>query len=402
MRRSDSSPQSGSRRFLFRDSSANLYREGVLNVLLLYFFTGFLANYEVFVHINSAILVFLAAYAFLTPRRQTSALSPLITVYGLLTLISLANHCRWIPQAGLPQEARTMPVVLVAMIACRWCAVPGLFERAITVNAIPFLLLIPIGGHFEGARYYSTFLDENMHGQVLPLAFAVGLVAVWERRYQWRPLAALAASLMQMFLGAARKMFFFLLLSVFVIVTFNRKLSGRHVLLAVATLLLTLAIAMPLMTRRQQERLGGDFTWQDQISALLSREATDKSVYDRTGFIELAFNSVRHDWLGFGNGNFPYVVSCFGTSDLPEAGHPHSGLAESLITAGYPGAVLYLFMLAYLFRIGRHDQIMRICLIWLFLQVFVETTLSNRMLWPLLAIAERELQLSAVNHQRGG
>lgn len=381
---------------LFPDSNRLLYKGVLLNLLLLYFFTGFLANFEPWVNVNNGILLLLTIYTLASLRRGASLFSPLIGLYALLTFLSVLNHWRWMPEAGLPQAARTMPIVLLAMIVCRLCAVPGLFKRSVAINALPFLLLIPIGGHFLRGRYYSEFLSENMHGHVLPLAFAVGIAAIWERRYQWKPLLCLPASLMQMFLGASRKFLFYLIPPVFMLSMTKRKLSLYHVSLIAVILAATVSVAIPTMTKRQQDRFGSDFTWKSHISAIVSGETRDASSRNRIGFIKLAFWAVRQDWLGFGNGNFPYVVRRFAGIDLPEAGHPHSGLAESLITAGYSGAALYLAMLLYLLRIGYRDPVMRICLIWLFLQIIFATTLWNRFLWPLLAIAERELQMGRI------
>ena len=123
-----------------------LYKDITLDVLQLYFLTGFLANYVGLVRVNNAILVFLAFAVFLKAR-ATGLFSPLIIIYAILTALSLINHFRWLPEAGLPQGARTMPIVLLAMIACRACARRGLFERVVAVNALPLLLLMPIGAH---------------------------------------------------------------------------------------------------------------------------------------------------------------------------------------------------------------------------------------------------------------
>jgi len=108
----------------------------------------------------------------------------------------------------------------------------------------------------------------------------------------------------------------------------------------------------------------------------------------------ISMEATRDHWLGFGHANFPYVCDLYGVGVDGNPGHPHATLAEVLIIGGYPGLAIYMIMLLYLLRIGRKDPIMRLCLLWLFLEVFIGTTFLGKIVWPLMAIAERELQMS--------
>jgi hypothetical protein len=379
---------------LSHDDHKLLYGSFSLNLLQLYFFTGFLANWTGLVNINNGILVACVAFVYIRKERTASFFSPLIIMYGVLTALSLINHWRWMPEAGLPAGARTMPIVFLAMLACRQLASPGLFERAITMNALPFALLIPFGAYIERGRYYSYFLNENILGATLQFAFAVGLCTFWERRFKWKSLVALFASVSIMVLGARRSMLLYCVPSVFMVNASTRRISLSNLAMVAMTVLLLFGFLLPIMTQRLSTRFGGEFSMMEQFEGIVSGDIKEKSASDRRAFIVLAFESANRSWLGYGNANFPHVVRQYAVVNLPEAGHPHSGLAESLITGGYPGMALYLLMLLYLLKIGHHDTLMRICLIWLFLQVFLASNLNNRMLWPMLAIAERELQMN--------
>ena len=106
-------------------------------------------------------------------------------------------------------------------------------------------------------------------------------------------------------------------------------------------------------------------------------------------------DATRDRWLGFGHANFPYVFDLYSQGRLGETpGHPHATLAEALIIGGYPGMAMYIAMLIYLFRIGRKDPVIRLCLVWLFLGAFISTAFLDKITWALIAIAERELQMS--------
>jgi len=316
-----------------------------------------------------------------------------------MTALSLGNHLWWMSEAGLPQGARTMPIVLIAMLACRMCVVPGLFERGILMNTLPFVLLIPVGAYIEGERYYSTFLDENIHGSALPFSFAVGMCALLEQRYNWKSFTTLFTPLSFMLLSARRSMLFYFV-SVSAILGLNgfiqNKLRPRQILYTALVLIFLLSVVLPVMIGRQAGRFGDGFQPVKHISRLISGDVTDKSSLDRKGFIDLAIDSVSDNWLGFGNANFLYVVRSYGPRYLSDAGHPHSGLADSLITGGYPGMILYSLLLLYLLSIGYKSPLMCLCLAWLILSVFFEANLSNRILWPLLAIAEQEMQLTGL------
>lgn len=381
------------------DDGKLLYKSIALNLLQLYFFTGFLANFPGLININNLILVLFVAYVWLSVKRRSSLFSPLIIIYGTMTALSLGNHLWWMSEAGLPQGARTMPIVLFAMLACRMCAVPGMFERGILMNALPFALLIPIGANIEEGRYVSYFLNENINGAVLPFSFAVGACALLEQRYNWKSLTTLFIPLSFMLFSARRSMLFYFV-SASAILGLNgfirNKLRPRKILYAALVLIFLLSVALPVMIERQAGRFGDDFQPVEHISRLISGDVTDKSSLDRKGFIDLAIDSVSDNWLGFGNANFLYVVRSYGPRYLSDAGHPHSGLADSLITGGYPGMILYSLLLLYLLSIGYKSPLMCLCLTWLILSVFFEANLSNRILWPLLAIAEQELQLTGL------
>lgn len=378
---------------LSHDDNKLLYDSFALNLLQLYFLTGFLANWVGPVNINSGILVACITLGFLGRERTTSLFSPLIMIYGVLTALSLINHWRWLPEAGLPPGARTMPFVFLAMLACRQLARPGLFERAITMNAIPFALLIPYGAYIEAGRYYSLFLNENILGATLEFAFAVGIYAILGHRWEWKSLTALFASVAIMALGARRSMLLYCIPAVLIANVSERHKTKTNMALIALTLLLVSTVLVPIMTQRVGERFGGDFSLSEQIEGIIGDDIKDRSALERRAFIELAIESTRIDWWGYGNANFPYIVRRYGGITLSEEpGHPHSGFAESLITGGLPGLILYVMMLLYLLKIGHRDTLMRICLVWLFLQISIATNLNSRMLWPMLAIAERELQ----------
>jgi hypothetical protein len=392
---------------LFPDKHKLFYHNLPLNLLQIYFFTGFLANFVDLVCVNNYILILFTFFTFISFRflkHKPKLFSPLLYFYAALTFLSLFNHLRFFPEVGFPQGARTMPITLLAMVTCRLCTVPGLFERAVTMNALPFVFLIPTGVYIEYGRYYSKFLTENILGSSLHLAFAVGANALWERRYNWKVIVAFFSSASIMFLGASRVMFIYFISSTFTLIISKRKFTFSQFSLATLLFFLVVIVAVPIMTVRQQDRFGADFSWKENVINVLTGETKDRSAIVRYRFNELAFCSINQNWLGFGNANFPYVIRNYAHSFwllLPEAGHPHSGFGDSLITAGYPGLLLYIVMLLYLLRIGYKDRLMRLCLVWLFLQIFLSTTLNNRILWPLMAIAERELQLSRSAGSKG-
>lgn len=380
---------------LSHDRHGPLYGVPRLDLLQLYFLTGVLATYANLIQINLLVLVLLIAVTFVFRRPRVPLLSPLLCLYGLVTALSLFNHYRLYDQVGgIPEAARTMPVAFLAMLACRACTVPGLFERAATMNMLPLVFMIPVGGHYEWGRYHSAFVSEIIHGEAMVIGFAVGLCAMWERRFRWPLMAALFASGSYIFLAASRSMFVFFMLAVLSLVFARRKRSVWQIAMIVAIGAVIVFLALPTMTARQRGRFGQDFSWQKHFSDVGSGQASDPSSVTRMSFIAVTFRAIQSDWLGFGSANFPYVLATYGHGFLRRASHPHSGLADALITGGYPGLCLYALILVYMLWIGRRDPVMRICSIWLVLAVFVATTLPDRILWPLLAIAERELEIS--------
>lgn len=388
---------SSGRSLLGSDAGGLVYKSAATNFLQIYFLTGFLANFDDLVVINNVALVIFVVCTFLVRRVRAPTFSPMILIYAALTVISVLNHLRWYPEAGIPQGARTMPIVLFAMIACRMCTTSGLFERGVLMNTLPFALLIPLGAQITGGRFYSEFLSENIQGAVLPFAFAVGVSGLWHKRYSWKVWTTLTVPLLFMTISARRSMLFYIIGASLMMSTnglFRGKFSFRKVVAAGLALGLVFAVAVPIMVDRQADRFGAGFHLAEHVSTLVKGEAVDRSSAEREGFIRAAFEAVSDRWLGFGGANFPLVVAKYGDSSLSIANNPHSGLADSLITAGYPGLILYLFLLIYIWRIGRNDMLMSLCFVWLVLSVFIEANLDDRILWPLLAIAERELQMA--------
>ena len=379
------------------DDGKILYKAIGLNLLLLYFFTGFMANFSELVAINNLILVCFCIYVTFKKHHRIRLFSPLILLYGTITIISIGNHLWWMSETGFIAGARTMPIVLLMMLACRLCTIPGLFERSTLVNTLPFALLVPLGAHIEGGRFYSDFLNEGMQGWVFSLAYAIGLCSFFEKRFNWKTLILLFVPLFFAFYAARRTLFVYFLVAPMILVIvgyLSNKIDTRKVLYSALLLIFTTAVLLPIMFNRQTDRFGDDFSLLNNISEFLSGDTTDRSSHERRAFIDIAFQSTSDHWLGYGNANFPYVVDSYGRIDVSRAGHPHSGLAESLITAGYPGMILYFIMIFYLVRIGYQSPLMMLCVFWLFLEVFTETNLNDRIMWPLMAIAEREIEIS--------
>ncbi|NJL58835.1 MAG: hypothetical protein HC887_03475 [Desulfobacteraceae bacterium] len=107
--------------------------------------------------------------------------------------------------------------------------------------------------------------------------------------------------------------------------------------------------------------------------------------------------AVKDNWLGYGNGNFEYVVRKYGTgmfSLAATASHPHAGFLDAIISAGYLGGVLYILILIYIGLMVRKDFCMSLVCLWMILQFFVETTFFSKIIWPLMAIAEREFEMN--------
>lgn len=376
---------------LLPDDHRIFYHKRSLVLFQLYFLTGCLANYVGIVHINNAFAALCILMMFFS-RSLRSASSPLIILYGTLTLLSLANHLIWQDQAGFPAEARTMPIILLLMMAARAFAVEGLFGRGVALNSIPFIALYAVGARFSDGRFQSVFLDENVHGGVLTFAAAIGLTAVSNQQYSILNLLTLGASATNILLGASRKLFLFLVLSLAIVASSVRSIKPWHILSIAILLGVSYFVIFPILHERQSVRFREDVSLQDMIERfIVGSDDMGKSSRERREFVELSFYAADQNWFGYGNGNFNYVVRTYGAPHLSEAGHPHAGIAEALITAGYPGGALYLVMLIYLSRIGWRDPVFRIILLWLFLQVFTETSLNNRIMWPLLALAEWEL-----------
>lgn len=379
------------------DGNNILFKHPLPNLVLLYFFTAFFANYVIWVNINNAILVILVLFAFIYKPRGLSIFSPLIVFYALLTLLSVLSHLYWLPAAGLPDSARTMPIALASMIACRFCATPALFERSIVLNILPFAVLLPLGASHEKGRYVGTFLTETIAGGLLALGPAFCLSALWEGRRNWKFYIVLFVSLFYVLNTGSRSPFIYIAAMTLTLLVYKQDgkcIWPKRLLYGVALLVLLFMVVMPTMLERHRIRFGDDYSFQTNISDIISGNPQDRSSHDRLAFIDLAFIAANDNWFGFGNGNFPFVVRTYAYSYLPEAGHPHSGLAESLITAGYPGLLLYIAMLIYLARIGRGSLLITLCLVWVVLMFFLDTNLNSRILWPLLSIAERELQIS--------
>lgn len=381
------------------DTRGVLYGDLRLDLLQCYFLTGIMSNYTYagLWQINNGILAAFVLLTLLFANRKTLTLSPLLWLYGLLTLLSLFNHLLlWEKTGGVPAGARTMPVVFLAMLACRARTRPGLFKRAVVLNTLPLALLLPLGGiHISWGRLSTEYLNEYMHGFVPAFAFAVGVCALLDRRFRLLTMASFFASIAFIVFGASRKYFIYISLATFVLVVSGKVLSVKRIVIGGCVLGLIIGIVLPKMTLAQKRRFGENFSWTQHLRELVSREAEDYSTQQRRAFLEISIRATRGRWLGFGHANFPYVCDLYNDGRIDGTpGHSHAALAEALIIGGYPGLAIYIIMLLYLLRIGRKDPVMLMCLVWMFLQVFVQGTFVDKIIWPLMAIAERELQIS--------
>lgn len=362
--------------------------------LLAYFLTGILMNYIDLCYINSGLMFVFLFFALL---KKSLSLSPLLIAYGILTLVSIINHLLIsLDGEAIPEAARTMPTIFLLMLTCRACTVPGLFERAVVANTLPVAIALLLGGiGISWGRFYTEYLNECMRGILPQFAFVLGLWAIVERRFPPLLMIAFSASSLFMVLGASRTSFLYALLVAAVLFLSQRALSAKRLLAGLVALLVIGYVVLPQMTASQKRRFGEDFSWRDHIAQVVSGEASDRSTVERRGFWEIGFRAVQDRWFGYGNASFPYVVERYDhTFTMSLAANPHAGLLDALITAGYPGALLYLGLLWYLWRISRTLPKVRLCVLWLFIQVFAQATFSLRILWPLMAIAERELEWS--------
>jgi len=378
------------------DTRGVLYGDLRLDLLQIYFLTGILANYAGLYRVNNGIMVVFVLFTLLFANSKTLTLSPLLRLYGLLTLLSLFNHLwLWDKTGGVPAGARTMPVVFLVMLACRACTRPGLFKRAVILNTLPLALLLPLGGiYFSWGRLSTEYMNEYMHGFLPQFAFAVGIYALLDRRFRLLTMTSFIASCVFMIVGASRRFFIYILLASFVIFLSKRMFTQKQLLMGGVILAVIVYLVLPRMSASQQRRAGGEFDWVQHTQELISGEADDRSSQQRRAMLVISMEATRDHWLGFGHANFPYVCDLYGVGVDGNPGHPHATLAEVLIIGGYPGLAIYMIMLLYLLRIGRKDPIMRLCLLWLFLEVFIGTTFLGKIVWPLMAIAERELQIS--------
>lgn len=389
------------------DTRAVFYGDLRLDLLQCYFLTCIMRNYTYAGswQINNGILIAFVLLTFLCASRKPLTLSPLLRLYGLLTLLSVFNHLLlWEKTGGVPAGARTMPVVFLTMLACRACTRPGLFKRAVILNTLPLALLLPLGGiHISWGRLSTDYLDEAMFGFLPQFAFAVGVCALLDRRFRLLAMTSFIASCVFMTVCAARRYHIYVFLATFVVLLSKRMLSVKRILMGGVILAAFIYVVLPRMTAAQQQRqkAGADFSWIVHVQELISGDAQDYSSQRRRTLLDLSIRATRGRWLGFGHANFPYVCDLYDNGRIDvTATHPHAALAEALTIGGYPGLAIYIIMLLYLLRIGHKDPIMRLCLIWLFLQVFIGVTFLDKITWPLMVIAERELQISNMGLSR--
>ncbi len=389
------------------DTEGWIYRNLNLNLLQLYFLTGFISDMGGYNLINKLILIVFLFFAF---RAEKIIFSPLLCLYGIMTFLSLLNHAMLYAETGvLEQTSRTMPVIFLLMLACRICTVPGLFVRAVTLNTLPLVLLLLIGGvEYSGGRFTNEYLPEYMHGILPQMVFAVGLWSFLKGKPRLALIVVFFASCAFMTLSTGRRYFIFMFIAIAVallrevsiisnIMAWSQRRLRLSKILTIG-ILLSLAIytLLPQMITSQKRRFGEDFRIIEHIQNLVSGETNDRSSMERKRYWIISVKAANDRWFGFGNGNFPYILEKYGGifRSWQKAGHPHGGLADSLVTAGYPGSALYMLILFYLIYIGRKDSCMHLCLIWLILQVFIQSIFADKILWPLMAIAERELQMS--------
>jgi hypothetical protein len=389
-------------------------------LLQLYFLTGIGANYAGWYQLNNAILVGVVVFLILGGGHTAIRRSPLLFLYGLLTLISLLSHVMVLGEVGeVPSGVRTMPVVLVAMLASRWLAVRGLFRRVVTLNILPVLVLLAVGGvGISYGRFETSYLNEYQHGWLPQFAFGVGAGSLLEGRFPALVMLAFLTSISFMMLASSRQFSIFILCAIAVLAcghvlpTFlaTRRPVRKGALRATIVISGLLAggalVMLPRMTANLKERFGENFSWQGHLAELFAGDAEDRSSADRQAFIDISMIVAREHVLGIGNANFPYAAAKYGKGRVSsDASHPHSGFAEALITGGYPGLLVYLCALLYLGRIGWKSPVMSVCLVWLFLMIPLAANLTDKIVWPMMAIAEAEIQMSrlptSVPLQRG-
>jgi len=366
-------------------------------LLLLFFLLGFLALYPSTAGIHNVLVVMLILFAFLTEK---ISFSPLIWLYGLLTVMSVVNHVLLIDETnGIPQNARTMPIIFLLMVACRACTLKGLFNHVVILNTLPIGFLLILGGiHFAPGRLENIYLTENVRTILFSFGFIVGLVLLLHRSSTKLSLLSFIFCAAFMLLGASRRHYIMMFLVVpAAILPFLKKFSLRSIVVGVILSVLVVGVVLPLSLKTQRDRFGEDFSWETHLRSLLSRDAADLPARDpssriRKEYAGITFSAVDDRWHGFGNGNCPYVFEEYGPWLAIYAGHPHSAGLDALITAGYPGLMLYLIVMGYLAWIFRKNPILRLCMIFLLLQLFLGSIFASKMLWPALAIAEREIQ----------
>ena len=185
-------------------------------LLIGYIFFAFLINYPSLVIYENIFLLFFIASVFLSIEIKNITISPLILIYGLLSLISTINNLFLYDRYGINKSIITMPLIFLAMVACRSISQAGLFIKLIIINAVPYILLLPIGGHIEWGRYYSYFVSENLQGIVLPFTFSVGLYLAYGRKLFFGAIVCISVPLFLFVVSARRSLLSYFLVSIFI------------------------------------------------------------------------------------------------------------------------------------------------------------------------------------------
>jgi len=377
--------------------STVIFRDPRLNLVQLFFLTGICANYSSLSPLNNLFGILLIAYTLFSIGNRQVTVSPLISLYAALTAISVLNHLAlWSETRSLEPGMRTMPFVLLMMISCRVATQPGIFKRAVLLNTIPLLFLLILGGVgiSTSGRLSTDFLTEYMHGFYPQFAFAIGINMFIEGRFRLLTMASFLASSVFMSSTSSRQYLAYIIGSIAVLLVSGFRFNLRRLTFTILILTLVLFVIVPRMNNLLAIRNGGDFNMIQHASELITGTALDNSSQQRLAMMLLSLEAAKERWLGYGHANFPYVVESLDNGSLNRVpSHPHSSLAEVLITGGYPGLVIYICILLYLTKMFYKDPIMRICLVWLYLTAFVGSSFIDKILWPLMAIAEREFEI---------
>ena len=361
-------------------------------LVLAYFFVGFLQNFPELLIYSQIIGILLILAIFITKSNGPHCFSPLIVMYGLFTLISTLSCL--IYGGEFSKSMLTMPYIFMAMIACRKYAKSGIFQNSILANTLPFIVLISYGMNFDvsSGRYYSYFLNEAILGSLLPFSFAAGALLLWNWQFNWRAIILILPPTIFMYASSRRGMLIYFVCcmsALCLIKLYEFKLERKNIFSLIIAGIFSI-VMFNHMVGNQSQRFEEKFNLLEHSEKVVKGTAKDVSSVERSTFNRIATAVAQVHIIGVGNGNFQNEYKK-AISDGRNISNPHSGFSESLVIGGYPGLFLYLIMLVYLLWLGRKSPIMLLCMIWMFLSIFIETSIANRLIWPLMAIAEREL-----------